>query len=513
MKTHNIVNTLLFLCLCGASLQAQAATLEDFIGVRWRTSIEEAKRIVLLDKQRILEKQENGITGSLSFRNGSYLGKPATWWFLCFVNDNFCHGFVDFQLNRDRSPLSQLRQVRKMLVAKYGNPLIDEDSHPHSDPSWKECMLVKPFFKCDWHFTTSGPNPEATTIRLFLHAPTMESAHMRLVYGNTALSEMRDKIEHDKKAGIAPSAVLEDPQAKEAAVKEAFGKFHAAIQAGQGKLALEMRSRESLSQMSEEQKAFWLRMRPNSNYAPDVQSVSLRSKTAGVYYTVKDSRGGLNYGFDCFLLEDGQWKLHLARTATPPPDELTRAFWLPPDIAPFIEGGEDWSKIEVASTGDPDWSVQATSDSGFLYIRFIHTTDLPLPGTLFTNEPRPSDLIYTPGVNIGAASLREGVRLSVGEVIGTRTAKPKNQSLANYRLTFRRKDNEYSVFADNSDGILKILGRWIDVRIPREALTNVPSKPLKIWVMPKAPATTIEYTVKEMAPKRSRAAADRVRDR
>ena len=122
-------------------------------------------------------------------------------------------------------------------------------------------------------------------------------------------------------------------------------------------------------------------------------------------------------------------------------------------------------------------------------------------------------MIYTPGVNIGAASLREGVRLSVGEVIGTRTAKPKNQSLANYRLTFRRKDNEYSVFADNSDGILKILGRWIDVRIPREALTNVPSKPLKIWVMPKAPATTIEYTVKEMAPKRSRAAADRVRDR
>jgi hypothetical protein len=498
MKTCRSIGVLLLLCLCGAPLQAQAATLDDFIGIHWGTSMGEARKIALSNKQLKFEKQEDGVLGSISLRGGSYLGRPATWWYLCFVNDKFCHGFVDFQLDRDQRPLGQLRQVRQMLVAKYGEPFIDRDSHPHSDPSWEECFVVKPVFQCDWHFTTSGPNPEATTVRLFMHGPTMESAHMRLVYGNTAMSEKRDKIDHDLKSGAVPPAAAEDLQAKEAAVKGVFEKVHAAIKAGNGQLALEMRSRESLSQFTDGDRAFWLRMRPNPNYAPELASVSLRSRIAGVYYTMKDSHGGLNYGFDFFLLEDGQWKLHLTRVESHPPDELARAFWLPPDTAPFIEGGEDWSKIEVMPTGDPDWNVQATNDSVFLYIRFIHATDLPLSGSMVTGEPHPSEMIYTPGVSVGSSRIRDGIRFSVGEGIGTRIAKPKNQCFANYSLTFRRgRDESFSGNADTSAGVLRILGRWIDVRIPRDVLTNIPTKPLKIWVSPKAPATTFEYTVKD----------------
>jgi len=498
MKPHNHISTLVLLCLCGTWLQSHAATLDDFIGVRWGTSIEEAKKIVLSDRQRILEKQENGVVGTLSLRKGSYLSKPAMWWFLCFVNDKFCHGFVDFQLHRDQRPFHQLRQLRKTLVAKYGEPVVDWDSHPNSDPSWEECFAVRPFFKCDWKLMTSGPNPEATTVRLFLRAPTMESGHMRLVFGNDALSEKRDKIEHDRKAGIVPAASPEDMQATDAAVREAFGKFHSAIKAGQGKLALEMRSKESLSQMTEEQKASWRRRPPIRNYAPAVSSVSLRSKTAGVYYTLKDSRGALNYYFDLFLMEDGQWKLHLTRVQDRPPDDLAQAFWLPPDTAPFIEGGEDWSKIEAVATGDPNWSVQATSDSVFLYVRFIHATDLPFPDSILADDPRPSDMIYTPGVSIGTLNIQEGTRFSVGEVIGTRIAKPKNQSFVNYSLTLRRKrDESHSESVNSFGGVLKILGRCIDIRIPREMLTNVPINPLRIWVTPKAPAATLEYPVKD----------------
>lgn len=499
MKTHNHISTLFLLGLCVALPQSQAATLDDFIGVRWGTSIEEARKIVLSDRQRVLEKQENGITGSLSLRKGSYLGRPAAWWFLCFVNDKFCHGFVDFQLNRDQRPLYQLRQLRKTLIAKYGEPFVDVDSHPNSDPSWEECFALKPVFQCDWRFTTSGENPETTSVRFFMHGPTMESAHMRLVYGHAALSEKRDKIEHDRKSGIVPAASPEDALARDAAVREAFEKFHAAIKAGKGTLALEMRSKESLGQMTEEQKASWRRLPPGRDYAPAVVSVSLKTKTAGVYYTLKDSRGALNYYFDLFLMEDDQWKLHFTRVQDRPPDDLARAFWLPPDTAPFIEGGEDWSKIEAVPTGDPSWSVQATSDPVFLYIRFTHTTDLPLPGSReTTNDPRELNLIYTPGVSVGLLSIREGIRLSVGEVIGTRTAKKKNQFFVSYSLSFRRKgDESHSANVDNSGGVLKILGRCIDIRIPREVLTDIPINPLRIWVTPKAPATPLEYTVKD----------------
>ncbi|MCX6899294.1 MAG: hypothetical protein NT105_11375 [Verrucomicrobia bacterium] len=498
MKTHYHISVLLSLCLCGASLQSRSATVDDFIGIRWGTSMEAAKKIALSNRQLRFEKQEGGVLGTISLRGGGYLGKPAAWWLLRFVNDKLSNGFVDFQLNRDQRPLHQLRQVRQMLIAKYGEPFINMDSHPHSDPSWEECLKVRPFFKCDWKLTTSGPNPEATTVRLFLHAPTMESACMRLVLGKDALCAERDKIEHDMKSGVVPATSPEDVQAREAAVKEVFEKFHSAIKAGKGKVALEMRSKESLGQMTEEQKASWRRRPPSRNYAPDVSSVSLRSKTAGVYYALKDSRGALAYCFDLFLMEDGQWKLHLTRVQDRPPSDLARAFWLPPDTAPFIEGGEDWSGIEAVATGDPAWSVQTTSDSVFLYVRFIHATDLLFPDSTLTDDPSPSDMIYSPGVSIGALNIQEGIRLSVGEVIGTRTATQKKQSFVSYILTLRRKgDESHSESVNNSGGVLKILGRCIDIRVPREVLASVPINPLRIWVTPKAPAATLEYPVKD----------------
>jgi len=303
----------------------------------------------------------------------------------------------------------------------------------------------------------------------------------------------------NRQSEAVPAALSEDLQAREAAVKKAFEKFHSAIKAGQGKLALEMRSKESLGQMTEEQEASLRRRPPVPNYAPSALSVSLRSKTAGVYYTLQDSRGGLNHCFDLFRMEDGQWKLHRTRVQDRPPDELARAFWLPPDTAPFIEGGEDWWRIEVVPTGDPNWTVQAITDSVFLYIRFTHATDLPRPGSAeTTNDPRELNLIYTPGVSIGVLDVREGVRLSVGEVIGTRMARPKNQFFVSYNLTVRRKgDVSHSESVDDSGGVLRIRGRWIDIRIPREVLTNIPIKPLRIWVTPKAPATPLEYTVKD----------------
>lgn len=305
-------------------------------------------------------------------------------------------------------------------------------------------------------------------------------------------------------AAEAPASGLatmpEETRAEEAAVRGAFEKFHAAIKAGQGKFALEMRSKESLGRMTEEQKASWRRRPPIRNYAPDISSVSLRTKTAGVYYNLKDSRGKLACSFDLFLLEDGQWKLHLTRVQDHAPDDLVRSFWLPPDTAPFIEDGEDWSKIETVPTGDPDWSLQAISDSVFLHIRFIHATDLPLPGSLLKNDPPPSEMIYTPGVSIGAPDLREGIRLSVGEVIGARTIQKKSQSFVSYSLTFRRRgDKSYSAHVDTAGGVLKILGRCINVRVPRETLTDIPLRPLRIWVTPKAPATIRELTVKDWA--------------
>lgn len=192
---------LLCLCLCSSPRQSQAATLDDFVGVRWGTSIEEAKKIVLSNPRLMLDKQEDGILGSLNFQGGSYMGKPALRWFFTFANDKFCWGFVDFQLDRDRHPMSQLRQFKQMLVAKYGKPFLEQDSHPHSDPSWKECLVTKPFFKSDWHLTTSGPEPQTTTVRLFLHAKTMDSAFMRLVYGNEVLAAEREKMERDRKSG------------------------------------------------------------------------------------------------------------------------------------------------------------------------------------------------------------------------------------------------------------------------------------------------------------------------
>ncbi len=480
--------------------------------------MEAAKKIALSNRQLKFEKQESGALGTISLRGGSYLGKPAAWWLLFFVNDKFCHGFVDFQLDRDQRPLWQLRQVRQILVAKYGEPLIDEDSHPHSDPSWEDCLKVKPAFKCEWKQTTSGPNPEATTVRLFMHGSKMESACMRLVLGQDVLGKIRDKLDHDLKSGAATpdtAASAEDLQAREVTVKEAFGKFHSAVKAGKGKLALEMRNKESLGRMTEEQKAVWLRMRPNRNEAPSVLSVSLRSKTAGVYYALKDSRGRLTYSFDLFLMEDGQWKLHTTRDQDHPPGDLDKSFWLPPDTAPFIEGGEDWSKVEAVPTGDPDWSVQAASDPVFLYIRFIHTTDLPLPGSPgTTNDLREANLIYTPGVSIGVPNIQDGIRFSVGEVIGTRTAKPKNQSFVDYSFTFRRKgDESHSENVEGSSGILRILGRWVDIRIPREVLTGIPAKPLRIWVIPKAPAATLEYAVKEWHRPTEHAALTKVTDK
>ena len=204
LRTHVLkLVALLCLCLCISSRQSQAITLDDFVGVRWGTSMEAAKKIMLSNPQLMLDKQEDGILGSLSLRGGSHLGKHVTWWFLAFENDKFCHGFVDFQIDKDRHPLYQIRQVKQMLVAKYGKPFLEEDSYPHSDPSWKECLALKPFFKCDWKFETYGAYPGTATVRLFLHGSRMESACMRLVYGNLALSTERDKIEHDRKTGAA----------------------------------------------------------------------------------------------------------------------------------------------------------------------------------------------------------------------------------------------------------------------------------------------------------------------
>lgn len=190
---------LAFLLLCGFAPPSQAATVDDFIGIRWGASAEEAKRIVLTNKQIALEKENNSDLGFLSFQGGSYMGKQATRWFLVFLHDKFCHGFVDFQIDRDRRPLGQIREVKQMLAAKYGKPFLEQDNYPHSDPSWKECLSRKPFFKCDWHLTTSGPKPEATTVRLFLSGNTMQSVGMRLVYGNDALSAEREQVEHGKK--------------------------------------------------------------------------------------------------------------------------------------------------------------------------------------------------------------------------------------------------------------------------------------------------------------------------
>ena len=202
LRTHVLkLVALLGLCLLSSSLQSQAITLDDFTGVRWGISLEAAKKIVLSNPRLMMDKQEDGPVSALNFQGGSYMGKPALRWFFTFANDKFCWGFVDFQLDRDRHPMSQLRQLKQMLASKYGKPFLDQDSHPHSDPSWKECLVTKPSFKCDWHLTTSGPNPQMTTVRLFLNAKTMDSAFMRLVYGNEVLAAERERIEHGGKPG------------------------------------------------------------------------------------------------------------------------------------------------------------------------------------------------------------------------------------------------------------------------------------------------------------------------
>jgi hypothetical protein len=113
---------------------APAASVDDFVGVKWGASKDEARRI-LLARPGVKEVEVKGKgrdRGNLAFEGGTFETWPVVRWVLAFTDERFASGHVLVKANDSAALLSRYFEMKKFLTSRYGPPNeIKENADPN----------------------------------------------------------------------------------------------------------------------------------------------------------------------------------------------------------------------------------------------------------------------------------------------------------------------------------------------------------------------------------------------
>jgi hypothetical protein len=119
--------------IVAARAAESAAPPEDFWGLKWGASKEEAKAAMKANGGKIIARYTSET--HLGFGDGTLAGMNVKTWDLDFAGDKFCRGGVQFADTYDNDGL--FKQVKKLLTDKYGTRKSETFKPADASAEWR----------------------------------------------------------------------------------------------------------------------------------------------------------------------------------------------------------------------------------------------------------------------------------------------------------------------------------------------------------------------------------------
>ncbi|MFQ5797684.1 MAG: hypothetical protein ACE5H0_03205 [Bacteroidota bacterium] len=262
---------------------------------------------------------------------------------------------------------------------------------------------------------------------------------------------------------------------KEEAILKAYRLLEEAVRTGNGKLWLDLHTREILEQMDTPMKEMMQQGFPGR---PVIRlqdsSLIVQESNAAVFGKFINEDGSSQFHAVRFVLEQGKWKILEEQISNGSIDPHS---FLPPEDGSFLRRGSPWAKIPYAEKKDEHlvddatnaWDMQAALDESFLYIRLSSKTELPAVGKEVT-EQGITGAPSLPHIVVAIPSESEQFEIFIGDVTTTKFGETPRH-FVNYSMTFNhRNDMIFSCHATSPSRLLQVNGKLIDVKIPRASL-------------------------------------------
>ena len=162
------MRSILLFFLCGLLIADTAFSTErplDFLGIKWGASKEEVRQS--MGAVNGVEPQKTKDNNRLEFSGGTFANQPVNRFGIDFVGDKFCRASIALKPMGDRE--NQYRDLRQMLVGKYGPATIDRKAGRFPQSIWK--------------FPPDGFNKESVTLTVMMfrdgnHGPTTKIVYV-----------------------------------------------------------------------------------------------------------------------------------------------------------------------------------------------------------------------------------------------------------------------------------------------------------------------------------------------
>jgi hypothetical protein len=115
----------------------------EFCGIKWRSHLEEARK-AMLARPDVTEETGHFAPEHIVFTGGTFAGKPVRRYILYFLDDQFCYGTVELEINQNR-PIEDYREIRALFSEKYGKPPNDFElfSYPYKENDGDNTQAIR----------------------------------------------------------------------------------------------------------------------------------------------------------------------------------------------------------------------------------------------------------------------------------------------------------------------------------------------------------------------------------
>ncbi|MCX6908637.1 MAG: hypothetical protein NTY01_11410 [Verrucomicrobia bacterium] len=142
---------------------ASAVVIEDFMGVKWGASMEEARRIMSAQPDVVAKELKRKVLlwsnawDTLGFEGGRFEQWQAKEWLLGFAGSRFCAGRVTIGKSDDAvEMLARHSKAKQFLTQKYGPPTVRDD------PTEKSLANKGSRFSSKWSIRTGDLSRDVT---------------------------------------------------------------------------------------------------------------------------------------------------------------------------------------------------------------------------------------------------------------------------------------------------------------------------------------------------------------
>jgi hypothetical protein len=161
------MRSILLSLLCGLFIAHAAHSAErplDFLGIKWGASKAEVQQS--MSAMSGVEPQKTKDNNRLEFSGGTFAGEPVNHFGMDFVGDKLYRAAVALKPVGDRE--NQYRDLRQLLVNKYGPATIDRKSGRFPQSIWK--------------FPASGFNKESINLTVTMFRDGNHGPATKIVY-------------------------------------------------------------------------------------------------------------------------------------------------------------------------------------------------------------------------------------------------------------------------------------------------------------------------------------------